>query len=224
MQNAQKSCYRVVSSKKNKGNNRFPLHGSSKEMFDLDYKHHAERMKHVTTAVDTRPPTSKTTPPPWTRRPPEVMSADSSRTRFREPWQVSDSRNESNIPEDSLHNKSGTETFARGSSATRKSSSSGRLARSGSSGRLARPKSAASSWSSSKNYDSLGQSANRSLNVQTQKRSYTLNETQAKAFENFTEMLSGFDTFCMLDILEDALNNAQEKTIMADFNGTNEYR
>ena len=51
---------------------------------------------------------------------------------------------------------------------------------------------------------------------------YTLDEDQRRTFNSFTAMLAQFDTYAMLDILEDALHDAQDKTMFEDYFGADE--
>ena len=46
---------------------------------------------------------------------------------------------------------------------------------------------------------------------------YTLDEKQEEIYEDFTEMLADFDLYMMVNILEDALKDAQKKTMLADY-------
>jgi len=52
--------------------------------------------------------------------------------------------------------------------------------------------------------------------------SYALDGPQRAAYEAFTGVLAQFDTFAMLDMLEDALHDAQGKTGLADYFGADE--
>ena len=51
---------------------------------------------------------------------------------------------------------------------------------------------------------------------------YALDEDQRRTFNNFTAMLAQFDTYAMLDMLEDALHDAQDKTLLEDYFGADE--
>ena len=46
---------------------------------------------------------------------------------------------------------------------------------------------------------------------------YTLDDKQTEIYEDFTEMLADFDLYMMVNILEDALKDAQKKTMLADY-------
>jgi hypothetical protein len=52
--------------------------------------------------------------------------------------------------------------------------------------------------------------------------SYALDGPQRAAYDAFTDVLAQFDTFAMLDMLEDALHDAQGKTGLADYFGADE--
>ncbi|CAM9299335.1 unnamed protein product, partial [Discosporangium mesarthrocarpum] len=51
------------------------------------------------------------------------------------------------------------------------------------------------------------------------KGTYTLNEEQDLTYRRFTRMLIDFDTCTMIRILEDAFQDAQDATMLADFTG-----
>lgn len=51
---------------------------------------------------------------------------------------------------------------------------------------------------------------------------YAFDEDQRRTFSAFTAMLAQFDTYAMLDILEDALHDAQDKTLFEDYFGADE--
>ncbi|KAF0690516.1 Aste57867_18106 [Aphanomyces stellatus] len=55
--------------------------------------------------------------------------------------------------------------------------------------------------------------------VQTLAQTYKLNEAQCRVYDAFSQLLSQFDTTIMLDILEDVLHDAQQKTLLEDYLG-----
>ena len=46
---------------------------------------------------------------------------------------------------------------------------------------------------------------------------YVLDEQQRAAYDNFTGMLADFDLYMMVNILEDALRDAQQRTMLSDY-------
>jgi hypothetical protein len=44
-----------------------------------------------------------------------------------------------------------------------------------------------------------------------------LDDKQKEVYDQFTEMLADFDLYMMVNILEDALKDAQKKTMLEDY-------
>ena len=64
------------------------------------------------------------------------------------------------------------------------------------------------------------ESGTRDLSAETKeilRGGYTLDDKQKEVYDQFTEMLADFDLYMMVNILEDALKDAQKKTMLEDY-------
>jgi len=186
------------------------LNLSSKES-DLQYKYHVARLSNVYRGgptIDNKPPRYVKDPPRWSTQQ-EELSPGLDLTRQIKREQCWDDR--FYVPEDTSNS---TNKNNRPRSATLVTTQEQQNGTSESKPRSQRPRSAKPKLSSGALHE-LSEEDRLLL-----EGNYSFTPDQAEIYDKFTDVLAEFDVALMMKILEDCLVDAQKKTMLADYDGT----